>query len=158
MDNNEFDDLNGSPQDLPRGNCHPDPIKATKAAFSPLAVVIPSMQATVSARVSGEVAPKAQGGLRGSGVKRTSNGGANPRGNPPNHVSNVHQGGGRDSIFGSLEDAEEQSGGAKEKAEFGEMMKKSSVDALKEALGDSLEKTKTEQSLGLRPLVDWPST
>jgi hypothetical protein len=69
----------------------------------------------------------------------------------PNPISNVHQGGGRDSIFRSLKDAEEQSGGAKEKAEFGEMMKKSSVDALKEALGDSVEKTKTELSKG-----DWP--
>jgi hypothetical protein len=148
MDINEFDDLNGPPQDLPRGNRRPDPEGDEGSIFSFSRHDPIDAGSRISMSIGGS---RTQGGLRGgSGVERTS-GGANKRENPPNRVSNVHEGkGGKDSIFGLIED-KEGSGEAKTKAEFGELMKKSFVDALKEALGGSVEKPKTEPFRG-----EWP--
>jgi hypothetical protein len=161
MDNNEFDDINGPPQDLPRGNHRPDPEgnEGSRLSFSHCDPIDAGSRIGMS--IGGSYT---QEGLRGgSSVERTS-GGANQRGNPPNRVSNVHEGGGgKDSIFGLIED-EGGSGVANEKAKFGELMKKSFVDALiRTPLAAVWRKQRRSRSgaigrmIGLRPPVVWPS-
>ena len=160
MDNDEFDDINGPPQDLPRGNRRPDPEgdEGNHLSFSHRDPI------DACSRIGMSIGGSNQEGLHGgSGVKRTS-GGANQRGKPPNCVSNVHGGGGgTDSIFGSIED-EGGSGVANKKAEFGELMKKSFVDALiRTPLAAVWRKQRWSRSgaigcmIGLRPPVVWPS-
>jgi hypothetical protein len=153
MDNNEFNEFNGPPQDLPRGNHRPDPEGDDGSSFVPSSRSSrPSrrdpddMGSRVGMSIGGN---RTQwGGHRPGGLERPT-GGANLREIPPNRVSNVHEGGGAEESFpGSDKGAGDDS---KEKAEFVGMMKQSFVDALKEALGGTAEKVKTEPFKG-----EWP--